>query len=640
MPMSTEITACAATPPVDAGALVSAWTESMELAVVCDREHVILACNPAFARKFGGREEWLGRRLDERVHPDDSLEWRNAGTRLDLRPWHISREHRWQTVQGWRWIAWEETGLRAEDGEVWAVRMIGRDVTKRRLGEEHFSKLAKAIDQSPTAVVLSTPEGQVQYVNPRYTEITGLTLEEIFEQEIEVLGRGFDDPAKYRDVLEQVRRGGSWSGEVCSWGRDEKELWEFVQITPIRNHADEVVQFLCLREDITQRKTLELQLRQAQKMDSLGTLAGGIAHDFNNIIAIVKGYTEFCLSRTEDASLQRYLGEIHKASQRAVGLVRQILTFSRKAEVSTRPVDINALLNELGRLFSETFPRTIEFQFNLAPDLPALIADPNQLQQVIMNLCVNARDAMPDGGRLRLASSRVRGNQISDQQNIDPKRDYVCITIADNGQGMPPDVRARIFEPFFTTKMKKGGTGLGLSVVYGIVVNHQGALTVESAPGKGTTFKAYFPLVESRDKQGAVVETEKRTVPRGTENLLIVEDEESLRELLGTAMKELGYSIETAEHGLAAAERLLNGGGADLDAILLDLNLPGMNGIEVLRSVRRIRPQLPVIIISGNVGRDHREQLDQLGVGDVIVKPYSLADIGQRLRAVLDKAKA
>ncbi len=637
--MSTDVTTCAASAPVDAEALVAAWSESMELAVVCDREGTILSCNLAFVRKFGGREEWVGRRIDERVHPDDSLEWRNAAVRIDMRPWHVSREHRWQTVQGWRWIAWEESGLRNEEGEVWAVRMIGRDVTKRRLGEEHFSKLAKAIDQSPTAVVLSTPQGQVQYVNPRYTEITGLTLEEIFEQEIEVLGRGFDDPGKYREVLEQVRRGGSWSGEVCSWGRDEKELWEFVQITPIRNHADEVVQFLCLREDITQRKTLELQLRQAQKMDSLGTLAGGIAHDFNNIIAIVKGYTEFCLSRTEDASLQRYLSEIHKASQRAVGLVRQILTFSRKAEVSTRPVDINALLNELGRLFSETFPRTIEFQFNLDKDLPSLIADPNQLQQVIMNLCVNARDAMPEGGRLRLASSRVRGNTIADQPNINAKRDYVCITIADNGQGMPPDVRSRIFEPFFTTKMKKGGTGLGLSVVYGIVVNHQGALTVDSAPGKGTTFKAYFPIVESQEAHGATADNETRTVPRGSEHLLIVEDEESLRELLSTAMNELGYSIETAEHGLAAAERLLNGGGADLDAILLDLNLPGMNGIEVLRSVRRIRPGMPVIIISGNVGREQREQLDQLGVGDVIVKPYSLADIGQRLRAVLDRAK-
>ncbi|WP_221030011.1 hybrid sensor histidine kinase/response regulator [Actomonas aquatica] len=635
--MSAEVTTCAETPPIDAAALVESWAESLELAVVWDRDGRILSCNNAFARKFGAREEWVGRPFGEKVHPDDSLDWRNGITRIDMRPWHVSREHRWQTVQGWRWIAWEETGLRNADGEVWAVRSIGRDVTKRRLGEEHFSKLAKAIDQSPTAVVLSTPQGQVQYVNPRYTEISGLTLEEIFEKEIEVLGRGFDDPGAYRDVLEQVRRGGSWSGEVCSWGRDEKELWEFVQITPIRNHADEVVQFLCLREDITQRKTLELQLRQAQKMESLGTLAGGIAHDFNNIIAIVKGYTEFCLGRTEDASLQRYLTEIHKASHRAVGLVRQILTFSRKAEVSTRPVDINALLNELGRLFSETFPRTIEFQFDLQKDLPSLMADPNQLQQVIMNLCVNARDAMGEGGRLRLSSKRVRGSQILDQQNIDPKRDYVCITIADNGHGMPPDVRARIFEPFFTTKMKKGGTGLGLSVVYGIVVNHQGALTVDSTPGKGTTFRAFFPIIETKKAGSSDAEGTSQPVPRGTEHLLIVEDEESLRELLSTAMTELGYTVETAEHGLAAAERLLNGGGRDLDAILLDLNLPGMNGIEVLRSVRRIRPSMPVIIISGNVGREQRDQLNQLGVGDVIVKPYSLADIGQRLRSVLER---
>jgi CheY-like chemotaxis protein len=255
-----------------------------------------------------------------------------------------------------------------------------------------------------------------------------------------------------------------------------------------------------------------------------------------------------------------------------------------------------------------------------------------------MNLCVNARDAMSDGGRLRLASAKVSGSRIQDQ-NIDPKKDYVRITVSDNGQGMPPDVRARIFEPFFTTKTKKGGTGLGLSVVYGIVVNHQGALTVDSTPGKGTTFNAYLPIVETQAQAAVEGGDGKKVVPRGTENVLIVEDEQSLRELLGAALTELGYSVEQAEHGLAAAERLLQGGGADLDAILLDLNLPGMNGIEVLRAVRRIRPQMPVIIISGNVGREQRTQLEELGVGDVIVKPYSLTDIGVRLRGVLDRTK-
>ena len=632
--MNTETTGCSV--PALAPDVLDPWKDSLELAVIVSLEGEILEYNPSFGRKFGGRENWHGHQFAERLHPDDSLEWRNQAARIEFRPYHISREHRWHTVQGWRWIAWEETALRNPSGEVWAMRSIGRDVTKRKLGEEHFSKLAKAIDQSPVAVVLTTTEGQVQYVNPRYTEITGLTLEEIFEQEVEALKRGIDDYQKYQEILSTVQNGGSWSGEICSWRKDGTEIWEAVQLSPIRSHMDEVVQILCLREDITSRKQLELQLRQAQKMDSLGTLAGGIAHDFNNIIAIVKGYTEFCMTRTEDTSMQRYLSEIHKASQRAVGLVRQILTFSRKAEVSTRAVDVNALLNELGRLFAETFPRTIEFEFNLDKELPTLMADPNQLQQVIMNLCVNARDAMPEGGRLSLSSSRVAGSSISDQ-NIDPKRDYMCVTIADNGQGMPPDVRARIFEPFFTTKTTKGGTGLGLSVVYGIVVNHHGVLTVESAPGKGTTFQAYFPLVEAKEAQIAEPSTDGTIVPLGNERILIVEDEESLRELLSTALREHGYKVETAEHGLSAAERLMQGGCRDLDAILLDLNLPGMNGIEVLRAVRRIHPNMPVIIISGNVGREQRTQLDELGVGDVIVKPYSLADIGQRLRGVLDK---
>src|SRR3569833_2924868 len=247
-----------------------------------------------------------------------------------------------------------------------AYRSGGRDVTKRRLAEEHWSKLAKAVEQSPFSIVMTTPDGRVQYVNPRYTHSTGYTLEEIFEKDIPVLREGHPSEESFREFEDTVMTGQKWTGELCTKCKDGRILWEFVQVSPIRNNEDQVTHLLCMREDITERKKIEEQLRQAQKMESLGTLAGGIAHDFNNVLASIAGFAEIALNRQpSDEAISKYLREIHSASQRAVGLVRQILTFSRKTEASFRPVSVNQQILDLGRMCAETFPRTIAFQFDL-----------------------------------------------------------------------------------------------------------------------------------------------------------------------------------------------------------------------------------------------------------------------------------
>ncbi|MGC4072153.1 MAG: PAS domain S-box protein [Nibricoccus sp.] len=620
--------------------LVRPWQASVELAVLRAPDGRVLSVNEAFARKFGvPRASWPGADASSLLHPDDVAGWRSAVARIDRPPHRGSHEHRWQTAQGWRWLSWEDCAVRNADGVIIAYRSIGRDVTKRRLAEEHFQKLASAVEQSPFAIVMTTPDGRVQYVNPRYTQTTGFTLEEIFEKNIPVLRGGHASDEAFQEFQDTLRAGRKWTGDLCTRRKDGAALWEHVQVSPIRNFADEVTHLLSMREDITERKKLEDQLRQAQKMESLGTLAGGIAHDFNNVLAIINGFAEIAISRGPANETQaRHLREIQDAAQRAVGLVRQILTFSRKTETMFKSVSINQQIKDLGRMCSETFPRTIAFGFALDETIPEFSADPNQVQQVIMNLCVNARDAMVPlgGGRIDVATERVRGSLLQ-RLGADSERDYVCIKVADTGCGMPAHVRARIFEPFFTTKQNSGGTGLGLSVVYGIILNHKGFLEVESVEGKGSTFLIYLPL-EAVKPSAAVVAASgtARRIPNGTETVLVIEDEQSLRDLLKALLVPSGYKLLMAPDGVEAVNMLMSEPSV-IDAILLDLNLPRMNGLEVYRNIQRLRPDAKVIVISGNITPETRQELVSLGQKDFIPKPYSLEDLAFRLRELLDR---
>ncbi|MFT3870278.1 MAG: PAS domain S-box protein [Nibricoccus sp.] len=616
--------------------LVSPWAHSVELVLVRSPEGRILAVNEAFARKFGiPRPAWAGRTPTSLLHPDDLPDWSAATKRIERPPYRTSHEHRWQTAQGWRWLSWEETAVRNPEGSIVAYRAVGRDVTKRRLAEEHYHKLANAVDQSPFSIVVTTPDGRVQYVNPRFTQSTGYTLEEIFEKEIPVLREGHASEESFREFEQTIATGKKWSGELCTRCKDGRTLWEFVQVSPIRNHADEITHLLSMREDITERKKLEDQLRQAQKMESLGTLAGGIAHDFNNVLAIINGFTEIALGRgAADEAQARHLREIHNAAQRAIGLVRQILTFSRKTEATFKSVPLNQHIKDLGRMCAETFPRTVSFNLELDETLPAIWADPNQLQQVIMNLCVNARDAMPGGGLIAISTSKVDGASIA-HLGGDSGRPYVCIKVSDTGCGMPPHVRARIFEPFFTTKQNSGGTGLGLAVVYGIILNHRGFLDVESVVGQGSAFQVYLPLeVPKTAAQADHASLPSGEFPSGTETILVVEDESSLRELLRTILEPRGYKVLTAGDGARAVDVLLSE-PSTIHAVLLDLNLPQLNGLDVYKTLRRLRPDAKVIIISGNITPDMRRELNAHGQPEFLPKPYQIEELGRRLRAVL-----
>ncbi len=632
-----------ASPPVVPVQALAPWAESLELAVVFRTEdHQILEVNRAFARKFGQpAPSWPGRVFSEFLHPEDDTEWRALEDRLARPPFHIAREHRWQTAQGWRWISWEETAVRDAGGALVAVRAIGRDVTKHRLAEEHYRKLAQAIEQAPISIAITTPGGTPQYVNSRYTEVTGYTLEEIFERQIPLLREGHPNEAAYRRFCTLVASGSKWAGELRSRRKDGGENWEFVQVSPIRDHLDQIAYLLCMREDISERKAMEERLRQAQKMESLGNLAGGIAHDFNNIISIIRGFTELALSLPGlDEQHHRYLQAVHAAALRAASLVGQIRAFSMKSEVAYRAVQINGIVRELVGLINETFPRGIELALELDEALESFAADPDQIRQVLLNLCVNARDAMPQGGRLTVGTARVPGRELG-ALGVDPAIDYVLLRVADTGVGMTPEVKARAFEPFFSTKQESGGTGLGLATVYGNVRNHQGAVELESEPGVGTVFKIYLPLRARVDERPALSggAGEPPRVPSGEERVLVVEDEPSIQDMLGIVLRKAGYQVETAFNGAEALDKLLQHGDT-LDLVVLDLNMPRIGGIDVLRTLRGRWPGLPVLVISGNLNAHATAELEQLGQRHMLGKPFELGEFGRVMRSILDGAKS
>ncbi len=511
-----------------------------------------------------------------------------------------------------------------------------RDISERTKFEAERLRLAMAVEQTADAVVITDTRGIIMYVNPAFERITGYLRGEVSGQNPRILKSGKQSASVYQSMWESLSQGEVWRGRFQNRRKDGSLFTCDTIITPIRDEKGGIINYVSVQRDVTRELQMEEQYLQAQKMESIGRLAGGIAHDFNNIMTAILGFGSMILDQLGDNHpLRHAMEQIVSAGERATNLTRQLLTFSRKQMVEVRILDVNAVIVEMNQLLRRALGEDIELVSLLDDDSSTIKADAGLLQQVIMNLAINARDAMPRGGQLVIHTGRAQLDEKFCRSRVNVKPgDYVLLALRDSGTGMPKDVLDHLFEPFFTTKPKGKGTGLGLATVYGIVKQCNGHIEVESEPGVGTEVKIWFPRVET-PSDGVPVEIEEK-IQSGTETILVVEDEEIVRDLTTRILKSLGYNVLQACHGKEALS-LLDQYKDPIHLVLTDVVMPHMGGPEMVERLLQIRPDVKVLYTSGFTESTVVERGVAVGNLRLIQKPYTREILAQKVRQALDE---
>jgi len=507
------------------------------------------------------------------------------------------------------------------------------NVLERKRAGEARRLLQAAFEQAAETVIITDTQGNIEYVNPALEQVSGYSRKEILGRSIHLFKSDRQDEDQYKELWDTVNAGDFWQGRLISRKKDGADYNEDVTFSPVKDANGRVVHYVAVKRDISQELELENQLVQAQKMESIGLLAGGVAHDFNNILAIVLGYANLLVrSQSIPEKERKKLEEIEQAAQRGAVLTRQLLTFSRKGKPRFAVADFNAILKESLGFLQRTIGPDCSIDLDLAPDLGQIKADATQMQQVLMNLAINARDAMPGGGKISLTTANIDIDKryLSNHLDIEPGS-YIQVSVTDTGTGMPPEIQARIFEPFFTTKEAGKGTGLGLSVVYGIVKSHRGLINVYSEQGCGTTFRIYLPRTTEQIEDKSAAEA---PVKGGAETVLLVDDELPILQMAASILGEFGYTCHQAASGEEALG-LFSGAASRIDLVISDIGMPKMNGTELMQRLRAINPKVKIIFSSGYASQSTREMLD-MGVNGFVGKPYQAKALAQAVRKVLD----
>ncbi len=521
-------------------------------------------------------------------------------------------------------------------GRVWSFR----DVTTRRDAEEALrqseAKFRTLFEESKDVIFISTTEGRFLDINGAGVELFGYSSkEELMKIDI---GRDIYINEHDRKTMQRISEqyGFVRDYELTLKRKTGEKITVLETATAVRNDRGVIVAYRGIIRDITERKHLEEQLRQAQKLQSIGTLAGGIAHDFNNILGIIIGYvSRLSREKSNPERVDQSVDAITKAAQRGTSLVRQLLTFARQTDIQLESVNVNTVIEEVVRIVHETFPKSIIPSLELAQNLPSLIADSNQIHQALLNICLNAKDAMPNGGQLLVATEVVPGASLRPRLSKAVEESYLCIRITDTGHGMDEATLNRIFEPFFTTKRRSGGTGLGLSVVYGIVDSHRGFIDVTSSVGRGTTFRFYFPNPTVAVPPPAPKTTTQQEIPGGTETILVVEDETMLLELLQSTLEAKGYRVRAAQDGVEAVD-IYKQYGREIAIVISDVGLPRLNGFETSAEIKKIDASAKILLASGYFEPSLKENMRTIGILAFVQKPYEPDEVLKTIRQILD----
>jgi two-component system cell cycle sensor histidine kinase/response regulator CckA len=533
-----------------------------------------------------------------------------------------------------RQIMWRNTTLREGDQIVGSIS-FGMDVTEQRRAEEQQARLSRVVEQAAESIVITDPQGTVLYVNPAFESVSGHSRAETIGQNLRILKSGHQDPAFYRGMWDTLLRGEVWKGRLVNRRKDGTLFQEDATIGPVRDATGRLVSYVAVKRDVTHEMRLERQLVQAQKMEAVGRLAGGVAHDFNNLLGVITGYGEMTLRKLREGDpLRDKVDQILKAAERAAGLTRQLLAFSRKQVLQPRTVDLNVLVSDLERMLRRLIGEDVEMTTSLAPGLGSVRVDPGQIEQVLMNLAVNARDAMPNGGRLTIETRNADlGPDFAARHPPTPVGRYVMLAVSDAGMGMDAETQSHLFEPFFTTKEVGKGTGLGLSSAYGIVKQSEGYIWCDSEVGVGTTFKVYLPRVDEELATGR-----KRTAAplvRGTETLLLIEDDPALRGLLCETLQDGGYTVLVADGGAEALEIAEEYSGA-IQLIVTDVIMPGLTGRQAAERIKSARSEVEILFISGYTD----EAIAKHGVLEpgarFLSKPFTPDELLRKVREALD----
>lgn len=604
---------------------------------ILDPEMRIIRANNATYQKFGIEEgQLIGRRCHMALYgketPCDNCP--AVDTLKDCRS-HKGNRHNENTGHT---FSTSSSPIFDDNNQLSMVVLVARDITENVIQEEERRELSAAIEQITEAVLITDHMGTIQYINPAFSAASGYGRNDIIGSDIRKMDGNDQESTFYKRLWEQILTGQAWSGSLTHTRKDGSFYSALSTISPILDDKLNISAFVVVMRDTSKEDSLEKQLQQATKLEAIGTLAGGIAHDFNNILSAMIGYAQIAKGYVgTDPRAFHAINHIISSGDRAADLIKQILTFSRQEQTSGpfKPLRIQYIIKSVLQMLRSSFPATIKINQHIDNGCPPVLADASQIHQVVMNLCTNARHAIGEKHgeiTITLAEKILEPSDPILSQGLLLPGHHVHLEISDSGCGMDEHTLKRIFDPFFSTKPKDRGTGLGLSVVHGVMRKHNSSIEVESVVDQGTTFSLLFPTTQ---RDSAEAPEREKPFAGGTEHILLIDDEPQITELLSLALTRLGYTVTSFCDSMEAVH-FFRENSSDFDLVITDMTMPNMTGVELSREILSLRPELPIVLVTGYSASVNKVKALRIGIRELLTKPFRKDELAQIIRKILD----